>query len=481
MAITPKWPLEPDSATLREWTIRTLDRLLPFLDGLPQQPTHNLEGSHRLARELREGLPERGQSYRSLLGQLFERILPVSLNTASPGYLAYIPGGGLPQAGLADFIADLCNRYTGLWMPAPGLVQLEINVLRWFCTMVGYGPESGGILTTGGSLANLGAVVAARKALLPENFLNGILYTSSQAHHSLKKAAMVAGFPAQNFRELPVDASFRLDPEALRRQIAADRGAGKHPFFLAAHAGSTATGAVDDFPTLAEIAAEEKLWLHIDAAYGGFFLLTERGQKAMPAIARADSVTLDPHKGLFLPYGTGCLLVKDLHTLRAANAVTAAYLPPPQADADCWDFADLGPELSRDTRGLRVWLPLKLHGAGAFRDALNEKLDLARTAAEQFRVIPQLRIVSEPILSLFSFRLEPSHLPAEEWDGYNRRLLSRINKFQRVILTGVTLPDPRDQREIFVIRVCVLSFRTHQDRMEMLLEDLQAALADPRG
>lgn len=476
-----KWPLEPDASTLREWTARTLDRLLPFLEELPQQPMSNLDGSHKLARALREDLPEKGVPYRRLMGQLFERILPVSLNTASPGYLAYIPGGGLPQAALADLIADITNRYTGLWMPAPGLVQLEINVLRWFCTMVGYGPESGGLLTTGGSLANLGALVTARKDRLPENFLQGTIYTSSQAHHSIKKAAMVAGFPLQNVREVPVDRQFRVDLHALQKLVNEDRVAGKQPFLVAAHAGSTATGAVDDLEALGAYCQQEQLWLHVDAAYGGFFLLTERGRATLRGIQRADSVTLDPHKGMFLPYGTGCLLVRELSTLRKAHAVSAAYLPPAQENADCWDFADLGPELSRDARGLRVWLPLKMHGAEAFRVALDEKLDLAQDAAARIRRLPHVRMLSEPVLSLFSFRMEPPNLPPNEWDGFTRRVMSRINQRQRVLLTGVTLPDPSTDQEIFVIRVCVLSFRTHQDRIDALVEDLQAALDDPRG
>ena len=472
------WPLEPEPALFRQRVELVLDRLVPWLAGLEKQPMHHTAGGRKLARAIREDLPEQGTSFRRLMGQLFERLIPASLNTASPGYLAYIPGGGLTEAAIADLIADVTNRYTGLWMPAPGLVQLEINVLRWLCAMVGFGEGSGGILTTGGSMANLGALVSARQDRLGEDFFRGVIYTSPQAHHSMRKAAIVAGFPRSAFREVAVDGAFRLRPDRLREAIAEDRAAGRRPLMVATQAGSTAVGAVDPLEELADLCAEEGLWLHVDAAYGGFFCLTTRGREQLRGIERADSVTLDPHKGLFLPYGTGALVVRDLKKLRAAHAVTASYLPAPQEDPDAWDFADLGPELSRDFRGLRVWLPLKLHGAKVFREALDEKLDLTRQLVEEVRSLPTVRIVSEPVLSLFSFRFEPADRPEESWDAFNRKVMSGVNQRQRVLLTGVTVEDPATQRPIFVIRACVLSFRTHADRIQMAAEDLRAALAE---
>lgn len=474
-------PLELDGAAFRALVENTLDKLVPFIDALPQQPTHRLDGSHKLARALVEPLPEEGTPYRRLLGMLMERVIPVSLNPASPGYLAYIPGGGLLATALADLIADVTNRYTGLWMPAPGLVQLETNVIRWLADLAGYPAEAAGLMTSGGSMANLGGVVAAREALLPPDFLSGRIYTSAQAHHSVLKAARVAGFPVDAVRALPTDRRFRLDLSALEAAIAADRAAGLRPFLVVAQAGSTPVGAVDDLDALGALCAAEGLWLHVDAAYGGGFLLTERGRQVMAGIGRSDSIALDPHKGLFLPYGTGCLIVRDRERLQRAFAVSASYLPASQTDPDRWDFADFGPELSRPARGLRVWLPLKMHGAGAFRAALDEKLDLAQEAAERVAALPEIRLLDRPMLSLFAFRAQPARLAPDAWDAFNRRLLSRIVQRQRVFLTGVTVPDPDDGATIFVIRVCVLSFRTHRAQIDALLADLQAALADPRG
>jgi aromatic-L-amino-acid decarboxylase len=226
---------------------------------------------------------------------------------------------------------------------------------------------------------------------------------------------------------------------------------------------------VDDLGALADIAARERAWLHVDGAYGAFFMLTERGRSAMRGIERADSLTLDPHKGLFLPYGTGCLLVREERALRRAHATFADYMPVMQHDHDFVDFCDISPELSRDFRGLRAWLPIKLFGIDAFRDGLDEKMDLARWATERLREIPSMRIVAEPELSLVAFRLEPPGVSGADLDALNRGLLGRVNERGNVYLTGTVL------RGRFTLRICVLSFRTHMDRMELCLEDIREA------
>ena len=474
----PTIPLELRGAEFRELVGKTMERLVPWLDSISTQPSNALDGGQKVARSFDEPMPENGHVFGQILGRLFDRAITTSLNAASPGYLAYIPGGGLPTTAIADLITDVTNRYTGLWMPAPGLVQLEISVIRWFCAMVGYGERAGGWLCSGGSMANLCAIVAGREAKLGEDFRDGILYTSDQAHHSLLKAARIVGFPKRNVRVLPAGKGFRMDLEALAKAVKADRDAGLRPFFVALHAGSTPVGAVDDLSGIADFCAEQGMWTHVDAAYGGFFMLTERGQAMLAGIKKADSITLDPHKGLFLPYGTGCLLVKERETLRSAFAESAAYLPPSQEDDDRWDFADFGPELSRPARGLRVWLPLQLHGAGAFREALNEKLDLARYAVEKVAAMKGVRVISAPELSLFTCRIEPEGMVAEDADSFNRRVMSRVNQKKRVMLTGVPIWDATIEKHVFVIRVCVLCFRTHQDRIDMMLEDLSGAIVE---
>lgn len=466
-------PLEMDGAGLRALLDQVLRRLVPWLDGLPSQPSNRSRGRERMVAELRVPMPEVGGPVGPILTQLFERVLPISLNTAHPGYLAYIPGGGLVETAVADLITGVTNRFVNLWIASPGLAQLEQTVLRWFCELAGLPEGSGGILTTGGSLANLAALVTARRERLPPDFLRGTLYTSEQTHHSVKKAAVIAGFPVENVRVVAVDERFRIDVAALAQAIEADRAAGWRPFFVCGSAGTTATGAVDPLDALAALCEAQGLWFHVDAAYGGFFLLTERGRAAFAGISRADSIALDPHKGLFLPYGTGCLLVREREALRRAHAVSAGYLPSSDEEGDRWDFADHGPELSRGARGLRIWLPFQMHGAGAFRSALDEKLDLAREAAREFRQIPGVELVSEPVLSLFTFRVAPPDGVSAA--AFNRAVLSRINARARVFLSGVPWG------EAFLLRVCVLSFRTHRAQIQAAVEDTRAAIEEARA
>jgi aromatic-L-amino-acid decarboxylase len=464
--------LELTGAALRRLIDAAAARVVAHVDSLPRQPSADVEGGIALARSLVEPLPESGTPAEELLDLLFERVIPKSFNTAGPGYLAYIPGGGLPQSAVADLVSDATNRYVGVFAAAPGLAQLESNVVRWFCDMAGLPESARGILTSGGSLATFSALVAARRDRLPDDFLSGTMYVSDQTHHALQKAAILAGFPEDRIREIPVDGRFRIRLDALDAAVAADRAAGRTPFLVVGNAGTTNTGAVDDLPALAETAAREGMWFHVDAAYGGFFLLTEHGRRALRGIDRADSIVLDPHKGLFLPYGTGALLVRNGETLKRAHGLSAEYMPTMQEDADLTDFNLLSPELSRDFRGLRIWLPLRMHGIGPFRRNLEEKLELARWAAEKLRDVPGIEIVAEPQLSILAFRWIRPGADGHQQDLDNRRLLERINARQRVYLTG-TVVEGR-----FAIRICVLSFRTHRERMEMALEDIREAVKE---
>jgi aromatic-L-amino-acid decarboxylase len=467
--------LELSAPEMRRLVQLALERLVAHVESLPRQPSADVAGAAEVARSLREPLPpEEGAPFEALLELLFDRAVPKSFNTAGPGYLAYIPGGGLFHAGLADLVADVTNRFVGVWQAAPALVQIEANVGRWFCEMVGYPRSALGLLTTGGSLANLIALVTARRARLPENFLSGVVYASDQAHHSVQKAALLAGFPPANVRAVLTDERFRLRFDALAEAIAADRSAGRIPFCLVANAGTTNTGAVDDLEAAADLARAEGLWLHVDAAYGGFFVLTDRGRRTLRGMERADSITLDPHKGLFLPYGTGSLLVRDGEALRRAHSIHAEYLPPVPEDPDFVDFSSVSPELSRDFRGLRVWLPVKMHGIGAFRRALDEKLHLAAWAAEELRTIDGVEILAEPQLSLLAFRVVRPGLDAAALDDLNRRVMEAVNARRRVYITSTVV------RGRFLIRICVLSFRTHLDRMRMAIEDIRAAIAEAR-
>lgn len=468
----PDPTLELSAENMRHLVTQAVERIVAHIESLPIQPAVDVEGGTELARSLVEPLPETGQPYSDLLEVLFSRVIPKSFNTAGPGYLAYIPSGGIFHAAVADLITDAVNRYMGIWVAAPGLARLEANVIRWFCDLVGYPSSARGFLTTGGSLANFSALVTARREHLPDNFLSGTLYVSDQTHHSVQKAALLAGFPPANVRSIPSDAQFRIRVDLLEQTIAKDRQAGFTPFLFVGNAGTTNTGAVDDLQALADLAQREHLWLHVDAAYGGFFLLTAQGRTLMAGIDRADSITLDPHKGLFLPYGTGSLLVRDEGALKRAHSVAAHYLPDTQEDPDLVDFSQISPELSREFRGLRVWLPLKMHGIAPFRHNLQEKLDLAHWATAELRRIAGIEIVAAPQLSIVAFRFTRPGLDSNFLNRLNRELLNRINARKRVYLSGTMLGDR------FALRICVLSFRTHFDRMQAGLADMRAAVSE---
>ncbi|MDP6538445.1 MAG: aminotransferase class I/II-fold pyridoxal phosphate-dependent enzyme [Planctomycetota bacterium] len=450
-------------------------RLAAHLDALDDLPSWEPDGAQQAARAIAgTPLPEGGIDAEEALDLLFDRLIEPGFQTAGPGYLAFIPGGGLPEAAVADLIAGTLNRFVGVWEAVPGLAELETTVVRWFCDLMGYPAAGGGFLTTGGSLANWSALVTARRCRLGDDLAGGVLYASDQAHHSVTKAAVLAGFAPESVRVVPTAEDHGLRVDALAEAVRADRAEGRRPFLVCATAGTTNTGAIDDLDAVADLARAEGLWMHVDAAYGGFFTLTERGAAALKGIERSDSVTLDPHKGLFLPYGTGCLLARDVEDLRRTHSVAAAYMPDLQ-EGERVDFCEISPELSRDCRGLRVWLPIALHGIGPFRENLDEKLDLARWAADELREVEGLELVAEPRLSLVAFRIAGEGPKTEE---RNRALLERVNARKRFFITP-TLLDGR-----FTLRICVLSFRTHLDRVRECVEAVReetAALLSERS
>lgn len=482
------YTLEPDRATRERWLKVLADFVQDHLEALEKAPAVGARGAEakKILRETRVRVPEEPlPDGVERVVNVLRRAAQASYNTPGPGYLAYIPGGGLYAAALADFLADALNRYTGIAAPAPAFVALEAEVLAWLAREFGYGPQAAGLFTTGGSLANWTAIVAARHAAFADSgdFRNAVAYTSSQAHHSVAKALRLAGVPTANLRAVAVDRRLRLEPLDLRARLRDDRSRGLRPFLVVAAAGTTNTGAVDPLPDVADICADERVWLHVDGAYGGAFVLCREGRERLPGIERADSIVFDPHKGMFLPYGTGCLLVKDGAALRAAHAESAAYLQDIDTDPGLPPSpAELGPELSRDFRGLRVWLPLMLHGARAFREALTEKLELARAFHDGLVRLREahlpLEIVDEPQLSVVPFRLarlEGEALPA--WNRRNAAFLEAIIARERIFLSSTLLPGP--DGDVFTLRVCVLSFRTHAHRIAQALEDVAAAAASP--
>lgn len=439
------------------------------------QPARGDVDAAELCRALREPAPEQGSSLGPLLDHLFDTCIPRSFTTISPGYLAYIPGGGLYPAALADFIQNTTNRYVGIWQAAPALVQLEANALDWLRDWMGFPETTRGLFTTGGSMSIFNAVVCARERHLGSDIRSGVLYTSDQVHHSVMKSARLAGIMPDRVRSIGSDDRYRFDLDALARAIDSDRRSGLKPFAVVSSAGTTNTGAVDPLDALADLAGREGLWHHIDGAYGAFFYLADGTRGVLSGLSRADSLTLDPHKGMFLPYGTGALLVRDGSALRAAHGADAGYLPATPDPGEFYDPSQHGPELSRAFPGLRVWLAVKLCGAAAFRAAIVEKRELALDAWRRVSTLPGIVIDAAPELSLFAFHLTwPGATRAGE-DAATRALMEKTTARGRVMLTGCTAHGR------FLGRVCVLSFRTHQATIDALIEDLDASIREILG
>jgi len=453
-------PLEPSGDDVRALTEEALQYLVEFTERRQDAPSADFDGVDRLLERVRQPAPETGRPLAEII-DLIKAATTKGHDTTGDGWLAYVPGGGLFTAALADFIARTTNRFVGVWEAAPVVAQIEATALRWFCDLFDYPPDARAVLTTGGSMATLSAVVAARHTRLGENFPDGTIYVTSQSHGAIAKACSLAGFPRANVRVVPTTTALRMDVGRLDDCIAADRAAGLRPCLVVATAGTINTGAVDDIEAIADVAEGRGLWLHVDAAYGGFFQLTDRGRARFAGIDRADSIVLDPHKGMFLPYGTGALLVRDGQQLRAAHEIHGPYLQDLAPEADIPNFSDYSPELSRDARGLRVWMPIMLHGLAAFRTALDEKLDLARYLSEQLREMPALDVPWEPELSTVGFRWAAEDSGTA--DAGTHDLLEGINASRRVFLSS-TIIDGRT-----TIRVCILSVHTHRDRIDELI------------
>jgi aromatic-L-amino-acid/L-tryptophan decarboxylase len=453
-------PFDPSAGQAHELLSRAEALLTTQLDGLASRAVHEHGDPAALVAALLEDRPGAAVTADEALHTLAE-VVQHGVESTSGGELAYIPGSGLFSSAVADLLASTLNRYTGLPGMAPAAVALEEGVLRWLCELFELPDTAQGVLLSGGSMANLSALLAAREQITRLD--RATVYVGEHAHASVRKAARIVGLRPEQVRVCPSADGLRVDAEAMRVVIKDDVSDGFEPMAIVAAAGTTNAGAIDPLHALADLAAETSTWLHVDAAYGGFFQLTERGRARLAGIERADSITLDPHKSLFLPFGTGALLVRDRRALERAFAEEADYLRDLDGAEGLPDFSQLTPELTRAWRGLRLWLPLKLHGLDAFRAALDEKLDLAEDAQRRLAADPRVSTWGEPDLTVVPFR-------ADGDDDVQDRLLAAVHADGSVRLSSTRIDGQ------VAVRLAILSHRTSRATVEGALDLVDEAL-----
>ena len=459
-------PLEPDAAAREALTAAVLDRARGVLSSPPATAYATAPGAAAALANLAIGASPAPSALARSLDYLSEHVALHGHTTWAPGFFGYIPGGNLYHAALGDYLAAVMNPFTGNIVASPGGVPIENQVLAWLASVVGYPATAVGNITSGGSLANLGAILAAREAagIKSRDVERTVVYLTEQTHHCVTKALRVAGLNECVLRYVPLDDRYRMRADALDSTIEADRREGLRPWLVVGSAGTTDTGAVDPLVEIADIAARRRLWFHVDAAYGGMFCLCEEGKRILRGIERADSVSLDPHKGMFLPYGVGAVLVKDRDAMLEANSFEAHYVPSKAKTGVGLSPMEFSPELSRPFRGLRMWLPLQVLGTGPFAAALEEKILLGRYAWETLGQLVQVEVGPPPDLSAFVFRVLPRPGAAADGaaiDALNVAVEEAFLADGRVLLSSTVIGGRR------YLRFCVLAIGTHREAIDL--------------
>jgi glutamate/tyrosine decarboxylase-like PLP-dependent enzyme len=416
-----------------------------------------------------EGLPEAGLKDAALdaLGPVLE-----GARAGNARFLGYVFGSGEPVGVLGDFLASVLNQNVTAWRSAPAAVSLERAVVRGIANAVGCQGFLGS-LTSGGSAANLMGLTLAREALAPANeegAPSGIVYASAEVHMSIPKAVALLGLGRRNLRLIATDPEWRMNPEALEQAIVQDLSAGRRPLAIVATSGTVNTGAVDPLPAIADVARKYGLWLHVDGAYGALAALA--APERFEGLSRADSISMDAHKWLYQPLDCGVFLFRDASAARRAFSFTGDYAKVASTDSvEGFAFFDESLELSRRNRALKLWLSMRYHGLGAFREAIRRDLDNARRLADAIQAEPSLELLAPVTLSAVCFRYT-GEVPEAEHDAFNTRLLARLNARGCVYLSNATLKGH------FALRACFVNHRTTPEDVQAVVAEVLAASKD---
>nr|BFF40946.1 aminotransferase class I/II-fold pyridoxal phosphate-dependent enzyme [Tenacibaculum mesophilum] len=411
--------------------------------------------------------PNEGMSAEKVLDFVMDNVIPNSTVISHPKAYSFVPGPSNFISTMADSLATGFNIFSGGWMVSPAAAELEIVTMNWLLKMYNFPVEKGGgIFTSGGSMANLTALVTARRLKCGDDFSKAVIYLSDQAHSSNIKAIRVLGFKKEQIRILPTDLEFRISINKLKNAIAKDRLEGLQPFCYIASAGTTNTGTVDPLNEIADICEEEDLWFHIDGAYGGAAILAEKGAKALRGIERADSLTVDPHKWFYQPYEIGCLLVKDASWLSGTFSEKPEYLRDIEGNESEINFYDYGIQLTRRFRALKFYMSIKTYGLDAFKEAVTYNIQLADNVEKMLRKSRNWEIISPATLAVINFRYNPIglNLSEKEIDELNQKISQKIMESREAFLVTTIL------NKQVVLRMCLINPKTTMDDVKETLE-----------
>ena len=462
--------LDPSADEIRDWGNSVIQLMTDYLCNLRDRRVYRHMFSRRIRDRLDATLPTKGTDFDGLLRVFREDIIPFSRQNAHPRMFGYVQSPGTPIAAFADLLASTLNANLTVWRSAPAPVEVERLTIDWIRQILGFNAEAGGLFVSGGSMANLAALAAARQT---KDCSSGRLriYASSETHFSIVKAAALLGIGRENVCHIAVDERFRIRTDDLVVKITADLEAGCVPLCVVANAGTVNTGAVDSLAEIREIANRFQLWMHVDGSYGALAILAKSARELFAGIERADSVALDPHKWLYLPVDVGCVIYRDPEIVHAAFAHEAEYTRIIGQEADeAFAFWDYGPELSRRFRALKVWMLLKGVGVDALSEAIENNLACARHLESMVRASDDFEMAAPVELSIFCFRHMPAQLRNESpktIDAFNERLLVALQRDGSSYLSNATLGGR------FALRGCVLNYRTTLHDIEILLDDLR--------
>lgn len=476
--------LDPSSKDIRAWGRAAVDAMADYLESIRERRVYPETSSKELRRQLNRELPKEGAEFASMLKTFTNVLVPGSRQNGHPRMFGYVQAPGVAIAAFADLLASTLNANLTAWRSAPIAVEVERLTIDWIKQIVGVDANAAGLFVSGGSMANLAGLAAARAAKAPADFMRKgaqasaqalRIYASDETHHSIAKAAGLLGIGHDNVQLIGVDKQFRIRLDELEQKITMDIAAGHLPICVVANAGTVNTGACDPLAAVSEVARRHGLWMHVDGSYGGFATLAPSVRERFKGIEHADSISLDPHKWLYLPADCGCVLYRDPGTARAAFAHDAEYTRVIGQQADeAFAFWDYGPELSRRFRALKVWMLLTGVGVRALGESIEKDLAWARHLESLVRQSDDFEMLAPVELSIFCVRHVPSTLkggPEEQIDAFNERLLIALQRDGSSYLSNARIHGR------FALRGCVMNYRTTPRDMEILLEDLRRVAA----